>query len=125
MVVSIKKIILIFLSIVLAVFTALNFTYSLEIRVVLAIVFVLANVVSSLYVLGHWRRIWKDRNNNTQHFWVFGLMEIVYVGYTAMAPGRLDGIWDWVWIGTSNLCFAGVVFLIAIVFIWGKDRKAK
>lgn len=125
MVISIKRIILILLSVFVGVFTALNFAYPLKIRLGLAVVLTLSNVIWSLYALDHWRYIFTSHRDKPQSYWELGFMELVYIGYLAMGPDNVEGVLGWIWLVTSNLCFVSVLGRVLIVSLWGKDKNVK
>jgi len=122
MVISIKKILLVLASILIGIFAAMNFEYTLRTRIILAVAFSIANVFSSLYTLSHWNELREDRYSQFQYFIMFVVMEAALWVFTAVVPSGLTGIISWVWLGAINICFFAVLMIIAISFerFWRK-----
>jgi len=122
MVISIKKILLVLASILIGIFAAMNFEYTLRTRIILAVAFSITNVFSSLYTLAHWNELREDRYSQFQYFIMFVVMEAALWVFTAIVPSGLTGIISWVWLGAINVCFFAVLMIIAISFerFWRK-----
>jgi len=122
MVISIKRMLLVLASILIGVFAAMNFEYTLRTRIILAVAFSIANVFSSLYTLAHWNELREDRYSQFQYFIMFVVMEAALWVFTAVVPSGLTGIISWVWLGAINVCFFAVLMIIVISFerFWRK-----
>jgi len=122
MVISIKKILLVLASILIGIFAAMNFEYTLRTRIILAVAFSITNVFSSLYTLAHWNELREDRYSQFQYFIMFVVMEAALWVFTAIVPSGLTGIISWVWLGAINVCFFAVLMIIVISFerFWRK-----
>lgn len=122
MVVSVKRIFLTLFSILVGVFSAMNFEYALKTKIILAVVFSVANVFSSLYTLSYWKELREDRYSQLQYFLMLVVMEAALWVFTALVPSSLTGPMLWLWLGAINLCFFSVLVIIAISFerFWRK-----
>ncbi|MCT3567304.1 hypothetical protein EFR94_07895 [Levilactobacillus brevis] len=122
MVISIKRILLVLFSTLVGVFAAINFKCALEMRIILAVAFSIVNIFSSLYTLSHWRELRKDRYSQSQYFLMFIVMEAALWVFTALVPSGLTGIVSWLWLAAINLCFFGILVIIAIFYerLWRK-----
>ena len=114
--ISIRKIGLIGVAILTAVFGGMNFQYSLKTRLIMTLVFTVVNIFSFLYADAHWGRLRQDRFTQTQYFVLFVLMEIVLWVFSALAPTTLTGILSWLWIGAISICCFGILMLIDISY---------
>lgn len=122
MVISIKRILLVLFSILVGVFAAINFKCALKMRIILAVAFSIANIFSSLYTLSHWRELREDHYSQSQYFLMFIVMEAALWVFTALVPSGLTGIVSWLWLAAINLCFFGILVIIAIFYerLWRK-----
>jgi len=114
MVISTRKIILIVLGILTAVFAGMNFQYSWNTRIILTLVFIVVNVFSFLYAEAHWTRLRTSKYTQFGYFLLFVLMETALWVFYSLTPTSLTGVLSWIWIGAISICFFGVLLLIAI-----------